>query len=123
MVQLKLIDVIDSSHILEKISRIPKSLIIEIICIMVFINLIFSYIYYKIYLNDKTSFKNIHNLDSKEPISYFDFFYFSSTTFYSLGYDLIPLSNQAKILCIIQMNLSFLITTVFIAKIINGRDK
>ncbi len=123
MVQLKLIDIIDSSHILEKISRIPKSLIIEIICIMIFINLIFSYIYYKIYLNDKTSFKNIHNLDAKESISYFDFFYFSSTTFYSLGYDLIPQTKQAKILCIIQMKLSFLITTVFIAKIINGRDK
>ncbi len=120
---VKIIDIIDSSHILEKISRIPKSLIIEIISIMIGINLIFGYIYYQIYLNDKTSFKNIHNLESKNVLSYFDFLYFSSTTFYSLGYDLVPQSKSAKILCIIQMKLSFIITTVFIAKIINGRDK
>lgn len=114
-----ILSIIDSSHIIDKISKIPKSLIIEIIVIMKIINLIFSFTYYQIYLNDSKSFKNIHNIESK--ISYSDFLYFSNTTFYSLGYDLIPQTNIAKIVCIIQLKLSFLITTIFIAKIINSR--
>lgn len=113
-----LLDIIDSSHILDKIKKIPPSLIIEIIVIIIGINLLFSIIYYNLYNNNKASFKNIHLLDSKKNINYFDFFYYSNTLFFSLGYDIIPQTNYSKIFTIIHMKLSFIITTIFISKIV-----
>ena len=115
----KIIDIIDSTHILNKIITIPKLLIIEIMIILFSINLIFAGIYYKIYLNDKSSFKNTYNLKSNKPIEYFDFVYFSCTTFYSLGYDIVPQSKLAKIICIIELKLAFIIITIIIAKIVS----
>ncbi len=114
-----LIEIIDSSHILVKISKIPRSLIIEIIIILVSINLLFATIYYNFYLYESKSFKNIHNMESTKPLTFYDFFYFSCTTFYSLGYDVVPQTNSVKTICIFQLMLSFLITTIFIAQIIN----
>ena len=111
-----IIDILDKSHILDKIKKIPLSLFIEIIIFILLINIIFSYIYYKIYKNDKNSFKNIYN---NKEISLFDFYFFSNTTYFSLGYDLIPQSKMAKMVTIIQLKLSFIIMTVCIAKIIN----
>ncbi len=54
-------------------------MIIEIIIILFLLNLLFALTYYKTYLDNKNSFKNIH--DTK-PLTLFDFFYFSCTTFF-----------------------------------------
>jgi len=64
------------------------------------------------------SFKNIHNLESKKPIPFSDFLYFSHTSFYSLGYDIVPQSNIAKLVCVIHLKLSFIIMAIYIARIL-----
>ncbi len=113
-----ILETIDSSHILDKISKIPAGLVTEIIVIIFIINLIFSLGYYKLYLNDSTSFKNIHQ--DQKPIEYFDFFYYSHTLFFSLGYDIVPQSKCAKLFTILHLKLGFIMCTMFIAKIINN---
>lgn len=116
---INIIKYLDTSHLLDKIRRIPTSLITEIIILLLTINYLFAIVYYQIYKNDKTSFKNIHNLESKKDLELFDFLYFSSTSFFSLGYDLIPQSKLARIICMLQLKIAFIITTIYIAKIIN----
>jgi len=108
----------DQYHIIDKINRIPKLLIIEIILIIFIVNLVFSMIYCNIYKKDPTSFKNIHNLESNESISFSDFLYFSHTTFYSLGYDIIPQSKIAKLICVIHLKISFIIMAIYIGRIL-----
>lgn len=112
-----IISYLDKSHIIDKICKIPSSLIYEIIIIIFFINLVFSVTYYKIYQNNNKCFKNIYNPDKK--IEFMDFIYFSNTTFFSLGYDLSPQSTLAKMLCIIHIKISFIIMTIYISRIIN----
>jgi uncharacterized membrane protein len=116
---MSLIEYLDNSHILEKINNIEKSLIIEIIVITILINLGFSYIYLKIYEKNKESFIEIKEELNGKKLSLFDFFYFSNTTFFSLGYDIIPKSTLSRSICIFHMILGFLVSTVFIAKIIS----
>jgi hypothetical protein len=113
-----MLESIDKFHIIDKIKRIPILLIFEIIIIIFFINLIFSFIYYKIYKNDPTSFKDIHNLNSKNPITFYDFLYFSHTTFYSLGYDIVPNTKISKFICVIHLKISFIIMAIYIGKIL-----
>jgi len=108
----------DQFHIIDKINRIPKLLILEIIIIIFIINLVFSLIYCNIYKKDPKSFKNIHNLESKESISFSDFLYFSHTTFYSLGYDIIPQSKISKLVCVIHLKISFIIMAIYIGRIL-----
>lgn len=115
-----LIETLDSSHILDKISKIPSGLISEIIVIIFVINLTFSFGYWKLYLNDTKSFKNIHNQEKPTPIEYFDFLYYSNTLFFSLGYDIVPQTKCAKIFTMLHMKLGFIITTIFIAKIVSS---
>ena len=117
---MEIIETLDSSHILDKISKIPAGLITEIIIIIIGINVIFSLCYHQIYLNDSDSFKNIHKENKKIPIEYFDFLYYSNTLFFSLGYDIVPQTKCAKFFTMLHMKLGFIITTIFIAKIING---
>ena len=114
----KILDLFDQFHIVNKINEIPQLLILEIILIILIVNTVFSSIYYKIYQNDPTSFKDVHNPESKKSISFFDFLYFSHTTFYSLGYDLIPQSKLAKLVCMIHLKISFIIMAIYIAKIV-----
>jgi hypothetical protein len=113
-----LIETIDSSHILDKISKIPSGLVTEIVIIIFIINLTFSYIYYFLYNKNSESFKNIHQ--EKTPITYFDFFYYANTLFFSLGYDIVPQTQYAKLFTMIHLKLGFIMTTIFIAKIINN---
>ena len=113
-----MLESIDKFHIIDKINSIPKLLILEIILIIFIVNFVFSMIYCKIYKNDPTSFKNVHNLESKKPISFYDFLYFSHTTFYSLGYDIIPQSNISKLVCVIHLKLSFIIMAIYIGRIL-----
>jgi hypothetical protein len=117
---MKIIDYIDQSHLLEHVKKIPASLITEIIIIIFCINLIFSIIYFQIYRNNKNSFKNIHHIDTNSSISYYDFVYYSNTLFYSLGYDIAPNSNITKTLSMIHLNLGFIVTTIYISKIISS---
>jgi len=117
---MNLIETLDSSHILDKISKIPPGLITEIIIIIIVINLIFSFGYFKLYLNDPESFKNIHHQEKQTLIEYFDFLYYSNTLFFSLGYDIVPQSKCAKFFTMLHMKLGFIITTIFIAKIVSS---
>lgn len=114
----KLYDLIDKFHIIEKINEIPKLLIFEIIFIIFMINFVFSIIYCKIYKNDPNSFKDIHNLLSNKSITFYDFLYFSHTTFYSLGYDLVPNSNLSKTICVIHLKIAFIIMAIYMAKLL-----
>jgi len=114
-----MLDIVNLSFIYKKLKKIPEYLIIEIVIIIVLINCIFYHIYYSIYLNDKSSFKNIHNMESKKDIEQFDFLYFANTTFFSLGYDIIPQTKKAKIACMIQLLFSFILTSIMIARIIS----
>ena len=114
----KLLDLFDQFHIIDKINKIPKLLIFEIILIIFIINTIFASIYCKIYLNDPTSFKDVHNLESKTPISFFDFLYFSHTTFYSLGYDIVPMSKLSKAICVVHLKVGFIIMAIYMARIL-----
>mgnify|MGYP001213485088 CR=1 FL=1 len=113
-----LIETLDSSHILDKISKIPPGLITEIIVIIIVINLVWSFGYWKLYLNDVSAFKNVHN--QEKPIEYFDFLYYSNTLFFSLGYDIVPQSKCAKFFTVLHMKLGFIISTIFIAKIVSS---
>ncbi len=113
-------DYIDKSHLLEHISKIPMSLITEIIIIIFGINLMFSIIYYNIYKIKKNSFNNIHNLNTKKPISFFDFIYYSNTLFFSLGYDIIPQTLLVKFISILHLNIGFIISSIYISKIISS---
>jgi hypothetical protein len=119
---MSLLETIDSSHILDKISKIPPGLITEIIIIIFVINLVFSLGYYQLYLNDVESFKNIHYQDKSKPkpIEYFDFVYYSNTLFFSLGYDIVPQTKCTKFFTMLHMKLGFIITTIFIAKIVSS---
>jgi hypothetical protein len=112
-----IIDNLDKSNILGKIKEIPIVLVIEIVIIILFINLFFAILYHWVYINDNKSFMNIYNNNNK--FNYLDFFYFSNTTFFSLGYEIVPQSNLSRLISIIQLKLGFIITTVFIARIIN----
>ena len=114
-----MLDIVNLSFIYKKLKKIPEYLIIEIVILIILINCIFSHIYYSIYLNDKSSFKNIHNIESNKELEQFDFFYFSNTTYFSLGYDIIPQSKKAKIACIVQLMLGFILTSIMIARIIS----
>ncbi len=116
---MNLIEYLDKSHILDKIKDIEKSLIIEIIIITIVINLFFSFIYLKIYEKNKESFTEIKEASNGKNLTLFDFFYFSNTTFFSLGYDIIPKSTVSRSICIFHMIFGFLVSTVFIAKIIS----
>jgi uncharacterized membrane protein len=113
-----LIDYLDRSHLLDHINKIPNSLILEIVIIIFMINLIFATVYYQIYLNDKHSFKNIHNMDSNEPIGFYDFVYYSNTLFFSLGYDIVPQTKLVKFLSVVHLKIGFIITAIYISKII-----
>lgn len=116
---MPIIKYIDQSYLQEKI---PLSLITEIIIIIfgIFaINLVFAIIYYQLYLSNNNSFKNIHNLESKEPIDFYDFIYYSHTLFFSLGYDLIPQTKLVKLFSIIHLKFGFVITAIYISKIIS----
>ncbi len=119
---MSLLETIDSSHILDKISKIPAGLITEIIVIIFVINLVFSYFYYQLYLNDTESFKNIHHQEkpNAKPIEYFDFVYYANTLFFSLGYDIVPQTKCTKFFTMLHMKLGFIITTIFIAKIVSS---
>jgi hypothetical protein len=109
-------DTLNISHIYKKLRKIPEYLIIEIILLIILINCIFSHIYFSIYRNDNNSFKNVHTSTKLEK---FDFFYFANTTFFSLGYDIIPISKKARIMCMIQLLIGFILTSIMIARIIN----
>jgi uncharacterized membrane protein (DUF485 family) len=115
---MSIIDYIDQSHLLEHINKVPSGLITEIAVIIFGINFIFALIYCSIYRNNKNSFKNIHNLDEK--IKFFDFVYYSHTLFFSLGYDLVPQSGMAKIISMIHLKMGFIITVIYISKIISS---
>lgn len=114
-----IIEKLDKSNILAKIKGIPIVLVIEIVIIILFINLFFAILYHWVYINDNTSFMNIYNNETNNKFNYIDFFYFSNTTFFSLGYEIVPQSNLSRLISIIQLKLGFIITTVFIARIIN----
>ena len=115
-----MLEYLDRSHILDKLYNIPVSLILEIIFITIIINLIFSSIYYQVYKYDKDSFiGSPEKLNGSKQLNFFDFFYFSNTTFFSLGYDIIPKNTISRSVSIIHLILGFLISTVFIAKIIS----
>jgi hypothetical protein len=116
---MSILEYLDQSHLLEHIKKIPLSLITEIIIIIFAINIIFAIIYYYIYLSNKNSFKNIHNIDSKDPIEFFDFIYYSHTLFFSLGYDLVPQTKLVKLFSMIQLKVGFIITAIYISKIIS----
>jgi hypothetical protein len=116
---MHILDYLDKSHIIDKINNIEKSLILEIIIITIMINLSFSYIYLKIYEKNKESFIEIKDGLNGKYLTLFDFFYFSNTTFFSLGYDIIPKNTLSRSVCIIHMILGFLVSTVFIGKIIS----
>ncbi len=113
----KLSEIIDLNHLLDKIRTIPHDLIGEIIFIVLTINGIYSYIYYSLYKMNKEHFKN--NIDLQKELTFFDFFYFSNTLFFSLGYDITPKSIVVRTICTSQMILSFIITTMYVAKIIS----
>lgn len=131
---MNLLETLDSSHILDKISKIPPGLITEIIIIILVINFVASVGYYRLYLNNSESFKNIHHQEkpneksiakpiakpNEKPIEYFDFVYYANTLFFSLGYDIVPQTKCAKLFTIIHMKLGFIITTIFIAKIVSS---
>lgn len=117
---MRILDYLDQSHLIDHVKKIPTTLITEIIIIIFGINLSFSLAYYQIYKFDKNSFKNIHNLDTNKIISFYDFVYYSNTLFFSLGYDIVPQSNLVKTISIIHLNLGFIITTIYISKIISS---
>jgi hypothetical protein len=103
------------SHLL-RLDKISPLKLIELLTFMILINLVFSTMYYRIYLNNPRSFVNA--LHEEERISFFDFFYFSNTIFFSLGYDVVPRSATAKTLCITHMTVSFLALTIMLSNLI-----
>ena len=100
---------------LLRVKKFSTLKLIELVTLMLTINLIFATMYYQIYTRNAASFVNA--LHEEERITFFDFFYFSSTIFFSLGYDVVPLSAMAKSLCITHMVVSFLALTIMLSNL------
>lgn len=105
--------------ITNKIKKISPYIILEGVIIIIIVNFIFSIIYYYIYMNDKQSFKIVNkNNEDDDTIDYFDFFYYTMTSFYRLGYDITPTTKLTKILVVFQLNCSFILSALIIGEIL-----
>jgi len=102
-------------HLL-RIERFYTLKLIELVLILVIISLSFASVYWNIYQKDPKSF--VKAVDASEPITFFDFFYFGTTIFFSLGYDVIPQSPVAKTAAIIQMFVSFIALTIMLSNLL-----
>ena len=106
--------------IVEKIKKVPGTLVLEAFILIIGINTIFSGIYYQIYLNNKDSFINICDpKDNTTEIEYFDFFYFANTTWFCLGHYIMPQSKLPKIICMFHLVTSYLLLAIIISRILN----
>lgn len=83
------------------------------------INLAFAVIYYKIYQSNNKSFKNIYT-DENKPIDFHEFIYYSYTLFFTIGYDVIPQTKLVKFLSILHLNVSFIVTSIYISRYISN---
>lgn len=107
------------TQITNKIKKISPYIIFEGVIIIIIVNFIFSIIYYYIYVNDKKSFKIVNKKDEDDDIiDYFDFFYYTMTSFFRLGYDISPTTKFAKILVVIQLNCTFILSSLIIGEIL-----
>jgi len=105
--------------ITDKIKTISPYIILEGMIIIIIINLLFSLLYYNIYLTDNKSFKYVNTYNNEnEKIEYFDFAYYTFTSFFRLGYDIIPTNKLTKVLVVIQLNTSFIISAAVIGEIL-----
>ena len=105
--------------ITNKIKTISPYNVLEGIIIIVVINFLFSLLYYTIYISDNTSFKYVNTYNNEnEKIEYFDFTYYTFTSFFRLGYDIIPTNKLTKVLVVFQLNMSFIISAAIIGEII-----
>ncbi len=89
-----------------RIKKILQVIFIYYIPITFFFILFFALVYYNI--------DGIASLNGDETISFLDCFYFSTITFFSIGYgDYISITNTAKLVDIIQSILSFILLTLY----------
>ena len=57
-------------------------------------------------------------MNKDDKIKYFDFLYYTMTSFFRLGCDIVPTNKLTKILVIIQLNFSFILSAVVITVIV-----
>ena len=107
--------------IFDKITNLSLKIIFEGILLICISNYIFSVILYNIYLYDNECFiyTNPHMEDSK-LIKYSDFLYYTFTSFFRLGYEITPRTGITRILCVLQLIVSFIIADFVIVQIIKS---
>jgi hypothetical protein len=78
----------------------------------------FSFDYYALYITDSYSFKSSITGDSSFFRQFFEFLYFSTITFSSVGFgDIVPLSVPGKIIVLLEVFLSFFVLIFGVANI------
>jgi|GEM_PF-6147974 len=103
----------DSSIDFLKPTSLRYQLLIRLFTYFISIIIIYTNIYCGlISINDKS----FHNPDSGKGMSYLDFFYFSTTTFATVGYgDIYPKSSYAKSMVILEILNSLFILIILIS--------
>ena len=123
---ISIVKKLNSSQIVNKID------ILTIFILFIVTNSIFGNIYYFLYLINPKTFKGLNNFKEKNEKYFFTrkyatFFYFSFTTFFTVGYgDISPHSNLCRIISVIEFIVSFFLTTfifsVFLTKNIKASN-
>ena len=108
---------------LAQLLNMPSRLIIEVIVCCIIVNIIYSCIYFYLYKNNDSHFKNFFTDDKIKKITFGDFFYFSNNLFFSMSSGVIPQSNLAGIIVFSHITVGFIFTVIFIGRIINIHKK
>lgn len=103
-------------HRIKRLPYITLPLIVGGLLVIFNLILVYSNIYFRIYIVNASSFSVLlenHNLD------FFDFLYYSVTTFTSTGYgDIHPFSRSGELVASSEMLFGYFTTTVLIATLI-----
>ena len=70
------------NYLIKTLLNIPYLYIIILMCIAIFINIIYTFIYVKLYNNNNNNFTVLSNNKTTYKINILDFFHFSNQTFF-----------------------------------------
>jgi hypothetical protein len=103
--------------IIKKMNGLSVKILLESIGLILIINFIFAMINYMIYLENNTHYMHIY--ESSKKLDFFEFIYYSFTTSFLLGCDIIPNSVTSKLLSITQLVVIFFLYGIIISTIIS----
>ena len=85
-----------------------KKLFLTYIFIIMFVNIIFATIFY----NNRSGLY-LYNVAPNYDPTWYDCYYFTTVSYFTVGYgDIVPLSNKAKLICIIHLYVAYSISAL-----------